>query len=67
MEKKFRIPEFKNIDQEMDYYANIDVHVPMREATPEEVRQLDKELGIRRRKVSVPRPVMKTKPGKKAS
>ncbi|GEM88372.1 hypothetical protein [Meiothermus granaticius] len=63
METRHRIPKFKNLDEEMDFYANIDKHIPMQELNPQEEAELDKLLGIRRREKSLP----KTKTTRKAS
>lgn len=70
MPKKLKIPTFKNLDEEMDFYANIDLHTQMRDATPEEEAELDRSLGIQRRKTTLTakgRARAHKKPGRKAS
>lgn len=50
---KIKIPQFKSLDEEMDFFANIDLHVPMREASAEEIAEMHRRLGIRPRKTTL--------------
>jgi len=46
---KLKVPKFKTLDEEMNFYANIDLYAEARELSPDEEKALDKSLGIRRK------------------
>jgi hypothetical protein len=50
---KLKAPKFKTLDEEMNFYANVDLYGESRELSPAEEKALDRALGIRRRKTTL--------------